>query len=325
MKRYTPTMAAIFRKRSFPLKCVYLLLGLLLASGCTDNIWRGQVATVNGNPITLDQVTALRNSTHFDWTSSPVAELEVMRKQYGDALTSLIAVELVKEHLAKKKLSVTREEALAEENLILADYPPGTFEKILVEEAIDLETWRFLLHNHLSVQRFLDKVLRPEIIITQEEVVAYLNAHPREFVRPPWAYFFLVTGGNEAEVAACGKDLDADGDPVLVQERHPEVIIRTVRLDTNRLHPRLAEEIARLRPGDLSPIFTVEGEVNQILLLETLPERRAEPDEAYLQIEKTLLMEKLQIAYNEWVRNRIQKATIKISKQFLPPGRRSAE
>lgn len=298
--------------------CVLTLCAVCGAfPGCTDNIWRGQVATVNGSPITLDQVIALRNSTHFDWTAAPAAEVDVMRQQYGDALTNLLAVELVKQYLAKKKLSVTEEEVLAEENIIRADYPEGGFEEILVEEAIDLETWRFLLHNHLSVQRFLDKILKPDIVITPEEADAYLKAHPGEFIRPPWAYFFLVSGTDKEDVAACGKDLDAEGDPVVVQQRHPETVIRTVRLDINRLDAAFGEVIATLHPGDLSPVFPLGGEFHQILLLETLPQRQADPNEVYAHIAETLTAQKLQVAYNEWVLNRLRKASIKVSQQLL--------
>ncbi|MCC8194108.1 MAG: peptidylprolyl isomerase [Deltaproteobacteria bacterium] len=297
---------------------VLLLLLVLGAFGCKDDVWRGQVATVNGSPITLDQVAALRNSTYFDWSSPSVAELDVMRKQYGDALTSLIAVELVKQHLDKKKLSVTPEEVLAEENRIRADYLAGTFDDVLTSEAIDLETWRFLLHNHLSVQQFLNKVLRPDIAVTPEEADAYLKAHPSEFVRPPWAYFFLVTGTDKKAVEACSRDLDEDGDPVAVQERHPEALIRTVRLDIKRLDPDLGKVVAQLHPGDLSPVFAMRGEFYQVLLLELLPERQAEPGEAYLYIAEILVAEKLQVAYNKWIRNRMQKASIKVAEQLLP-------
>ncbi len=299
---------------------VLIMVSLCLVSvpACTDNIWRGQVATVNGEPITLDQVRALRNSTHFDSTFLPLDDLEAMREQYGDALTNLVAVALVKQHLARKNMSVTPEEVTAEEHSIRADYPPGTFEGVLVSEGIDLETWRFLLRNHLSVQRFLDNILRPDITITPEEADAYLKTHPSEFVRPPWVYFFLVTGEGKEAVEASAKELDALGDPVLAQERHPETLIRTVRLDTNRLSPALAQTVSRLHPGDLSPVIVMNGEFHQILLLETLPQRQAEPDEAYFQIEELLVAQKLQAAYNDWVKRRIQKAMIKISKHLLP-------
>lgn len=297
-----------------------LLLGL---AGCTDNVWQGQVATINGRPITLAQVSALRNSTYSDWVASPTADIDDMRKQYGDALTNLLAVELVKQHLEKKKLEITDEELQTQEEVIRSDYPPGTFEDTLVSEGIDLETWRFLLRNYLSVQRLLDKVLRPEIAISPEEASAYLEAHPKEFIRPPWAYFFLISGFDGNEVAACGKALDETGDPARVQEAHPDTIIRTVRMDIPRLDPALAGEVSGLRPGDLSRVMQVNGEYHQALLLEILPERQAEPREAYLQIEEILMARKLNVAYNEWVLGRLRKASIKVSQQLLPHLRKS--
>ena len=298
---------------------ILLSVCLLPVSACTDNIWRGQVATVNGEHVSLDQVRALRNSTHFQSTSLPMdGGLEIMREQYADALTSLVAAALVKQHLVRKKMPVTLEEIVVEENLIRADYPPGTFEEILVSEGIDIETWRFLLHNHLSVQRFLNKILRPGIAITPEEADTYLKMHPDEFIRAPWAYFFLITGEEKEAVESCAKDLDVLGDSVLVQERYPETLIRTVRLDTNRLPLALEQAVSELHPGDLSPVIAMNGEFHQILLLETLPQRQAEPDEAYLQIEELLVAQKLQNAYNDWVMRRIQKSTIKISKHLLP-------
>lgn len=295
----------------------------LLVSACTDNVWRGEVASVNGRPITLAQVTALRNSTYFDWTSSPMAEIDVMRKQYGDALTNLLAVELVKQHLEKKKMAVTDAELAAEEKSLRADYPEGTFDDILVSEAIDLETWRFLLRNYLSVQRFLDKVLRPGIVINPDEAAAYLRANRKDFIRPPWAYFFLISGADVDEVAACGRELTQDNDPLDVQKNNPRVVIRTVRMDMDRLAPVFAERVAAMQPGDLSPVITGEDGYHQILLLQALPERETAPDEAYMQIEEILVTAKLNTAYDAWVMGRLKKAKIKVSQQLLPHLRES--
>lgn len=294
-----------------PVLCLFL-------SSCTDNVWRGEVASVNGRPITLAQVTALRNSTYFDWVSSPLADIDVMRQQYGDALTNLIAVELVKQQLEKKKMAVTDQEVAAEENIIRADYPPGGFEDMLASEAIDLENWRFLLRNYLSVQRFLDKILRPEIVISPDEAAAYLRANRKDFIRPPWAYFFLISGADDNAVAACGNELMKDGDPLEVQKDNPDVVIRTVRMDIKRLLPVFSEQIAKMQPGDLSPVLDAEDGYHQILLLQTLPEREPTPDEAYLQIEEILITGKLHEAYNAWIMGRLQKSTINISRQLLP-------
>ena len=316
------TLKTYFFQRMIQLRWLLLLCAIAF-SGCTDNIWRGEIASVNGKFITLAQVTALRNSTHFDWISSPLAEVDVMRKQYGDALTNLIVVELVKQHLAKKKIPVTDAEVAMEEDVIRADYPPGAFEEILISEAIDIEIWRFLLRNYLSVQRFLDKALRPEIIISPDEAAAYLQANRKDFIRPPWVYFLLISGADSEAVALCGNDLIKDDDPLEVQKENPDVVIRTVRMDMQRLPPFLSEQLEKMQPGDLSSVISAEDGHHQMLLLQTLPEREPTPDEAYLQIERILVSGKLHEAYNAWVLNSLEKATIKVTQQLLPHLRKS--
>jgi parvulin-like peptidyl-prolyl isomerase len=88
-------------------------------------------------------------------------------------------------------------------------------------------------------------------------------------------------------------------------------------MDTPRLDPILAQEVAKLRPGDLSPPLKINDEFHQMLLLESLPAREADPQEAYLQIEEILLAQKMGVAYNEWIAGHLKKATIKVSSRFL--------
>lgn len=307
----------------------YLVTGLLylvLAGmwGCTDTSLRGTIASVNGKSITLAQVKALRNSTYFDWSAPSVTDVDVTWQQYGAALTNLIVMELVKQQLEKKKIAVRDEEVLAEEKLIRADYPPETFEKMLVSEAIDLDMWRFLLHNYLSVQRFFEKLLRNEVIVNPEEASDYAKANPHEFTRPSWVHLFLISGGDEKLVVSCARELDRTGDPIHAQENNPDVVIRTVRMDLPRLDPVFARAVAALRPGDVSPVIRHNNEFHQILLLESLPKREADANEIYLQAEAVLMERKIHAAYNAWVRERIRKSSIRVSRPLLqylsPPG-----
>ena len=313
-------MATQSHTPSRSLRCSFMAGAIALAmllSACFDDVWRGNVATINGTGITLDQMAALRNSIYFDWTITPLTEMENMRKQYGEALTNLLAVELVKQHLKRKKLEVSPEEVAAEEARIRADYPPGTFEQMIVDEAIDMESWRFLLLNSLSVRRFLDAVLRPNIAILPEEVGTYLKEHPEEFVRPPWVHFYMVSGTEKDVVEKCAKELAESMDPARVQTENPNALVRTVRMDVPRLPSVYSDELAKMNPGDLSPMVTTEDEFHQMCLVEKLSERPLEPGEAYLQIERTLLEQKSAVEYNKWIASQMAKANIKVASKLL--------
>lgn len=300
------------------------LLAATLLAGCIDEAWRGEVARINGTSIMLGQVEALRNSTHFEWTSTPMAEMEQMRQQYGEALTNLLAVELVKQYLKRKELSVTDAEVAAEENLIRSDYPPGTFEDFLVKDAIDLEHWRFLLRNYLSVQRFLDKVIKPGITISSQEVAAYIKAHPEEFVRPPWVHFFLVSGPDKALVEKCAGELARNTTAVAAQAANPGVVIRDVRLDAPRLEASMDAALAKIAPGELSAVLQLDGEFHQMLLQERLPEHQLDPGDVYLEIEKSLFNQKISVSYNNWIGSRMAKADIQVATRLLPKEERPA-
>ena len=310
--------SCLFARYSRRIAAGALVAFLCALPGCFDDVWRGNVAIINGTGITLNQVAALRNSTYFEWTNAPLTEMDDMRKQYGEALTNLLAVELVKQYLKSKKLDVTDEEVAAEEERIRADYPQGTFKDMIIGESIDMESWRFLLKNHLSVQRFLDKVLKPNIVIKPEEIAAYFKTHPEEFVRPPWVHFYFISGGDKSAVEACAHELAATKNPVETQTNNPHAVVRTAYMDEHRLDPLIRDTVAKVEPGNLSEVIRMEDEFHQILLVERRGERPLEASEAFLLIEQRLLDQKYGAAYNTWLADRMAKATIKIAAQLLP-------
>ncbi len=295
-----------------------LPVALCFAAGCEDRPQPGEVARINGRGITLAQLEAMQGSSFPDWPASASEDRNGLRKQYGPALTDLMALELVKQQLERKKMAVTDEEVAVEEAQIRADYPPGAFEAMLVNEGIDRESWRFLLRNKLSLQRFIMKMLRPEISISPEETTGYYREHEAEFVRPAWARFIMISGPSKELVEQAKAKLAATGDPVRLQADFAALAVRTVRMDKNRLLPDFVKELDRMRPGQFSPVIKGGDEFHVLLLLEATAERRLSPTEAYPQIEETLLEGKLHTAYNTWIQGRLAKADIKVSPHLLP-------
>ncbi len=308
-----------FTNRMFPRRGVFLLLALCcLASACESRTRPGEVARINGRVITLPQLEAMQSSAFPDWPATSAVDQEALRRQYNPALMNLLALELVKQQLEKKKLSVTDAQVLAEEDNIRADYPPGAFEALLVNEGIDRESWRFLLRNKLSLQHFLEKILRPGITIASDEATEYYRSHEAEFVRPPWAHFILVSGLRKAQVERGRRRLAETNDPALVQAEFPDLAVRSVRMDKKRLFPEFVAELARLQPGQISPAVRADKEFHALMLIEATEERRLSPTEAYPLIEKTLLEEKLHAAYNAWLQGRFAKADVRVSRHLLP-------
>ena len=151
----------------------------------TEREQTGVIATVNGRPITLHRLEALHDIDGDADLLAHAPSLELLQQQYGDALAALIVHELVAQELEKRKLSITDEAVRAEEAAIRADYPPGEFEVMLQENAIDLDAWRERVRARLAVQLFQKSVLRPRFSVSPEEIraeyaaPAALTNHPK--------------------------------------------------------------------------------------------------------------------------------------------------
>ncbi len=310
-------------KHNFAL--VFSFLFCFFLAGCLeDSLHPGEIARINGRSITLGQLEAMQESSNTHWGLKPFLSLEELRLAYGPALSELLAVELVKEQLDKKNMAVTAEELAAEEALIRADYPGNSFEEMLVNEAVDLDHWRFLLMNTLSVRKYQQLVLRPNITISSGEIEQYYNTHTEDFHIPAKSYFILLSAKDEAVMDRGRKALLQTADPVRVQAENPELTVDSVRMAADRLPPEVGALLETMTPGQLSPSIVVDGSYRSVLVLEMTPERKLSPGEAYPLIEEVLMGEKLEAAYNAWLRSRFLKSAIRIAPQLLPAGEQPA-
>ncbi|MDY0220150.1 MAG: hypothetical protein RBR67_03335 [Desulfobacterium sp.] len=91
-------------------------------------------------------------------------------------LVDQLAEELVLRRAARDRgIFVTPEELKAEENYIRQDYPEDSFEKMLLENAISHDFWRYRLKLNLLFERLIDKDLRQKVEISPQEMVAGYN------------------------------------------------------------------------------------------------------------------------------------------------------
>ena len=296
-----------------------LFLCLFLISCGFGEPEQGVVASINGRVVTLDQLEAMQDATSMTMDASLPQAAERLRREYGFALTELLVLELVNQQLEKKKIPVTAAEIAAEEAVIRGDYPGNSFDTMLREESIDLTTWRFLLKNHLAVQKFRKQILRSGISIASEEVEAYYHQNSAEFVRPAWVYYITISGEDKKDVEQGRAQLLSTADPAKVQREHPDLVVYTARMSKKRLAPELAADVAGLKPGQTTAVRKTREGFGILLLLDEGPEKRLTPTEAYPLIEDVLLDRKLQNAYTQWAETSLSKAKIRVTRHLLPP------
>ena len=294
------------------------ILFLFLMPSCGDPPGNpGEIAFVNGTPITLKQLQAVHDQLVLSG-DNPNRSYEALRFEYGSVLSELIVQELVAQELSRRDLSVTDEEVDAEIVLIRADFPPDEFERLFMEESIYFDSWREVLRGRLGMQKIAAKILRPGISISVQEVESYYMAHIEEFQAPERKHFMQFSGLNKEQLVAACRQFQQLPDPGPVQEHFPNLIIREVRMWVDRLAPEQASRLDRLKPMQASDPMELEGEFIVMVLLDTEKARVLTRAETYALVEGILLEDKIQAAFGVWLTNRLAKSDIKVSTHLLP-------
>lgn len=293
---------------------------LLVSSGCKDDsTQQGVVATVNGQPIFLEELEARYDLDHLSWSGGMVPTVAQLRKDYGRVLAGLVTQRLVEQELEKTGLAVTDEEVLKAEEEVRADYPPGEFEKVLVEDYIDLGRWRYMLRQHLQNEKFRSEVLRPQITLSFEEAEGYYKEHLSDFYLPERVHFLFVSGPDRGTVEKA-RDMLAAGTPrAEVLSSFSQLSIRELKMREDRIHGTWKQLLAKVEVGQGTPVLSGESGYESFVMLGMLPEKVLGPSQAYPIIERLLVEEKMQQAYADWLEARLKSAEVKVSEHLLRP------
>ncbi len=305
-----------------------LLVGLLagLSAGCSKDVEQeGVVATVNGRPILLSQLEARYDLNNLSWAGGLVPAVDALREDYGGVLTQLIVNELVNQALERAGLSITDKAVQEAEAVIRADYPEGQFEKSLVEEYIDITLWRSQLRQQLAMESLKRDILRPRIKLTYQEAETYYKEHVADFYLPPRIRFLHIASAERETMDKAREMYAATGSPDEITKSFDAITIRELRMRVNMLPVGWKSILDKLKEGGISPVTPGDNGFEALVLLEHMPEKVLGPSRAYPLVEKVLLEQKLQVAFDEWLQNELKKADVQISSLLLHSGDVSAD
>ena len=297
--------------------CLGLCLGL---AACDRPVVEepGVVAKVNGSPIKLEEIQFAHDSLHMDGGEASIPSVARLRQEFGGVLAELIVQKLVKQALKAKNLKVTDEEADAAEAAVKADYPPGSFERMVADQYIDLGRWRDMLRYRLGMEKLQQAVLRPQNPLSPEEAEAYYRDHIQDFTAPA-RLRVLVLRGPAREGVERGIDLYRfEKSPEAVAAKLPQLEIRELRLRADQLPAPWKKPLAGLKPGQATAVQSSVNGFEALIFLEETPARVLKAAQAYTVIERILVEQKLQEAFGRWLDEELSKADIQISRHLLP-------
>jgi hypothetical protein len=306
---------------------IFVFFDIIIAiSGCQNAAQDpGVVALVNGEPIYLHQLEAKYDFLHLDWGDSLPPDVEQLKQEYGEILTGLILYKLVEQELALRGLKVTDEEVAAREEEVRHDYPPEEFEKILIEEYIDLNYWREQLKLRIAWEKFIQEVLRPRVKIDFQEVQDYYQNNLSEFYLPQRVRFLVFSSPDQEEIKkaiAIYKKTNATAATAKLAEakklrkKDSELIVHEYFMRIDQLPFIWAGEIKKLKPGEFSRIKNDKKNFYCIVVLKKEQASLLEPYQAYSIIEEKLTQKKIHKLFFDWVADTLKKAEIKINPEL---------
>ena len=114
-------------------------------------------------------------------------------------LVQLIDRELI--HGEARRLNVVLTEADVDSALqsFRQDYPGSSFEEMLAERGLTLQTWREELKESLIMEKLLEQAVYAKISVTDDEISTYFKANRAQFDRPEQVRARQIVVADEAE------------------------------------------------------------------------------------------------------------------------------
>ncbi len=299
---------------------VVALTALFFATGCDYEEPReeGVVARVNGEPIYLHELEDAYDIQHLGWTADSDLTVGRLRSQYGKVLSTLIVQKLVEQELQARGIPVSQERVNKAEAQVRVDYPKDEFEKILVEEYIDLDAWREHLRASIARQVFMEEVLRPRITLDYDEIEAYYKAHMEQFNKPARIRFALVSGPARRMVRDAATLYLEGGDVRQLEQAYPRVTLQELTVREDRLPSHWQDALESLGHSEASSVTASQTGFETIILEERIPGESLDAARAYPIVERLLLEQKQQAAFEQWLEEELGNATVLISEHLLP-------
>jgi len=292
---------------------IIVFFGFIL--GCAnESEQEGVVARVNDHPIYLDELETEHDARYFRWSRELPEDLEEIKSSYGKILLDKIVQNLIKQEMHERGLHVSEEEVQKKEQRIREDYPDGAFEKVLIEESINIDTWRKNLEQGLIWEKFTQEILKPKIKLDGEEIAEYYRAHMEDFFIPARIVFVHFASQDEKLIQEALDFFSEKKSVSEAKERFPEVTIGRYEMRQDQLPHDLAGDLKVLSSGEYSRIKEANQDIKySVYVLDRKESTLLKPHQVYDIIRSRLEEDKMREAFHSWLEEAVASARIEIN------------
>ncbi len=165
--------------------------------------------------------------------------------------------------------------------------------------------------RHRMIKALEKRVFLPRAEVGQEEIKDYYQQHPREFTLPEIVRM-VIAEGSEQEMHALWTEVAMGGDfrQLAGKRLGHEPPVREIPVD--HLQKQVYAVVSRLSKGELSPVFTVDGHVTLVLLVERRPARIRPLGEVSGRIGEKLQQQRLAALRKEFLKKLREQSSIQV-------------
>lgn len=302
--------------------CVACLVSLALALPVKAAPLGSIAAVVNGEMITSFDLQnevageAARMGLNLKSPES-ASRMETLSVKILDRMINNI---VLTQEAKRLSISVTEGEIDAEQRQFMerGKLSPDEFKRQLQVQRLTEKEFRERIRGTLLRNRLLSTMVGRKVIVSKEEIAAYYNEHKNSLRKDQHVRFAvivypptvdaeklsarLITGKASFEQTAKAVSIGprgSDGGDV-------------GNVNWNELDPVWRDRLSALQPGEVSPLFDVNGMKGQLKLLSMQSGEPQTLDEATPQIESILREPKLQERFQEYNEQLRKKAVVEI-------------
>lgn len=280
------------------------------------------VATVNGEAVTSRDILQLLDA-ESEIASQALDDPTWLATRKRQLLDSLVDRKLLEQAAARHGIQVAEEEVNRAYLRLRAEYPGEAFEDLLSQQRLTPVELRGRLRRQLLTERLFSKEVYARIAVTDQEIEAWLEAHPQVLVeRPERVRASQIVVKSESEAKAILAELRGGASFAELATKHSLSPDAKVGGDLGwfakgEMPPPFDEICFSLPPGRISDVVESPYGFHIVLVQQKERAERLDPEERMQQAEAQLLQEKALTAQGDFLTGLRDAATIQVNEKAL--------
>jgi len=280
-------------------------VAIAATQGCqkrqTASIGQSVIAEVNREKILYSML--IQELDRIDCGGENLVNPAAIR---AEVLVKMIDEILLLQEAKRLDYHVGEEEIEAEIGEIRKNYPGTSFDQMLIEKLINLNTWKEDMRRDLLINKLIQGEIRSKIKPTEEELFDYYQAHLPDYQVGEQVRARQIVVDSLEEAKEIQKALRGGADfAELARERsiapEGERGGDLGQFGLGTLPPEFENAIFSLRLGRTSPIVRTQYGYHLFQVAEKISERLQPFEEVRRRIEKEIVRKREEALYEKWV------------------------